>query len=114
VGLRDAAGPRHLAHVRSLPRGRLPQLWLGDQWYARSCWRFLIRRTVNSAAQLPLGAHFGVRGACRVVLSVKRVAHGLGVVYAGLPGPCIWVLALLSGFPGVVLILCLSLSHLQN
>ena len=50
VGLRDTAGPRHLAHVRGLLRGRVPQLWPRDQWCASSCWRFPMRRTVNSAA----------------------------------------------------------------
>jgi hypothetical protein len=36
------------------------------------------------------------------VLSVMLVAHGLGEVCAGLPCPRFWVLALLSGSPGVI------------
>jgi hypothetical protein len=52
--------------------------------------------------KLPPGGHLVVWGACRVVLSVMLVAHGLGEVCAGLPCPRFWVLALLSGSPGVI------------
>jgi len=107
VGLRDAAGPRHLAHVRGLPRGCVPQLWPGGQWCARSCWRFSIRRTVNSAA-VAVGRPFWCLGRVR-----SRAECDTGGTRPGGGGVCgLAVFSLLGG--GLVVWLPGGHSQLQN